>query len=234
MKSFKCIILFLIFWLSCLLAVGQEKSKVFKIKKGEVLDLLYLNTKPEVDALLDQYFKTAFPVAGKHGYTPLGGLAVKETPIQGNYHPEVLAFGKWPSEEDRIVALSALETEVEGFHQMRRAIWSTFNVVYFELQEDLKIEISPERYYVVTNLWKKGNAAAFQSYLRSWESKVDDMKGSILINLKDGKAPFGYRFTPDYVSITAWESKAEFEKFLEISKKMDRESLQHINQFRVE
>jgi heme-degrading monooxygenase HmoA len=143
-------------------------------------------------------------------------------------------MGKWPSKEKRAVALTALENKVDGFHQMRKEIWSTFNVVYFEMQEDTKIEIAPDRYYVATNFWKMDNNNEFNKYIKSWKTEVLSMNGTFVIQLTDGEAPFGYRFNPEYVSITSWKSQNEFDAFLKASQKMDTESLQNINQFRVQ
>lgn len=223
-----------IFLLFSFLAIGQGKSKVFEFKKGEVLDLLYLNTKLNTDSLQGVYFKVAFPVAQKNGYTPLGGLGVTDVPFQGNYHPEVVALGKWPSVDQREVALLALEQEVDRFHTMRREIWSTFNLAYYELEEDLVLEILSDEYYVITNFWKKDDDKTFDSYVESWNARVESSNGSHVVQLKEGKAPFGYRFNPDYTSITAWKSASDFIDFLESSKKNGNAVLDHISQFRIQ
>ena len=223
-----------IFFFFTTLTIGQEASKVFEFKKGEVLDFLYLITKPDTDAIKKRYFEEAFPVAQKNGYTPLGGLGVKQTPYQGNYHPEAVGLGKWSSLKQRKDALRKLEEEVDGFHKMRREIWSTFNLVYFELEEDLKIEIRADRFYVVTNFWKNEGDDSFDAFTKKWDASVLSSKGSHVVQLKQGSAPYGYRFNPDYISITSWNSEADFLTFLQTSKASEKDRLYHINQFRIQ
>jgi len=179
---------------------------------------------------MQDYFKRASPIAQANGYASGGGFGIAGTPTQGNYHPEVMAIGTWPSVDQRLAGVIALETEMTDFHEMRRKIWPTFNLTYYEMEEDVSFTIDPEKYYVVTMFWakKKGPFAKFKS---RWEATQFRNGGRQLITLMEGASPFGYHFNPDYFTLIEWESEAAFRAALAEDDKLDRSGVRHLNQF---
>lgn len=205
---------------------GQTKD--FDFKKGEVMDILLLNAKREAKQKLDYYFKTAIPIAMNMGYVPQKGFSVPESPTAGNYHPESLIVGKWTGLEVRYAALKGLESEMEGFHQLRRDIWSNFFVTYYALNKDVKFQVDADRYNVALALWADKKA------LKRIEQSILKSNGSILLNLKDGQSPYGYHYNPDAFLIISWEKDSDFLKYKEDVAMIEAKKVRHINEFRID
>lgn len=212
---------------------GQGKVRAFDLKKGQVFDILLLNYSPDIEDAKQRYFKEAFPIATKNGYQPGAGFAVKEMPTQGNYHPELLVTGTWPSLADREAGVVALETELGDFHEQRRTIWSSFNVTYYELPQDISFTIDPEKYYVATMFWGS-EPEVYSKFLRKWTKMNRAAGGKEKMTLSGGHSPFGYYHNPDFFTITEWENEAAFKAFLTKDRALDHRGIKHLNQFRIQ
>lgn len=220
----------LLFVLSSLYA--QPRTKTISFKKGEVMDIILLNEKPGTDSLQKRFFSTAFAVARREGYQPVPGFRISESPLRGNYHPGTMVFGKWPSVAGRQAALEAIETEVEDFHQLRRAIWSNFYLTYWECPDNISFSIDPERYTVTTAFWQASDHA-FSAFARPWIKAVEQAGGKILLQLKDGVSPFGYHYAPELLLIISWPSSEAYRSFRETAPPVDREAVRHLNEFAI-
>ena len=219
--------------LMCLITVhlkSQAKDKTFSYKKGQVFDIILLNTKTGIEEDRDSYFKTAFPVATKYGYTGQGGLALIDTPSQGNYHPESMIFGVWTSLQRRLDFLADIEGVMPNFHEARRKIWSSFNLTYWEMKEDLSFTVKADKYNVATLYWQESERP-FNQFKANWTKQAKNAGGKEVLVLTNGDSPFGYHFDPDYLVITEWESKAAFDKFYKENLKMNHDGVKHVNQF---
>lgn len=212
---------------------GQDKSRTIDLKKGQVFDILLLNYAPDVEAAKQRYFKEAFPIATKNGYQPGAGFTVKEMPTQGNYHPELMVTGTWPSLAARTAGVFALETELGDFHEQRRTIWSSFNVTYYEMPEDVSFTTDPAKYYVATMFWGK-ESAVYGKFLRKWAKAARESGGKKMMTLLDGHSPFGYYHNPDFFTITEWKNEAAFNAFLAKDRALDHAGIKHLNQFRIQ
>lgn len=224
---------FLFFSLSCLFMAmsldAQSKPQTLNLKKGQAFDIILLTNAPDSKEAQDDYFKRAFPIALESGYAPAFGKGI-DTPTKGNYHPEVMAFGTWPSIVARVSALTQLETRMTDFHEMRRKVWTNFDMTYYEVKEDISITFDPEKYYVATMFWasKKGKFAKFK---QRWEAIRLKQGGRQLIRLTDGASPFGYHFNPTYLTITEWNSEADFRAAKTADDGLDYSGVLHLNQF---
>jgi len=190
---------------------AQEKVYSFDLKKGEVLDILLLTNKPNNEPLFDKYKKTAFPVAMKLSYQPLPGFAIGAA-TQGNHQPEIMGLGKWSNLEKREQFLVEIEKEVLDFHQQRRALWSTFELTYYEMTQDVSFQIDRNKVNVVTAYWQK-EEADFSKFKKAFAKKTKKAGGKTLVALQHGTSPFGYYYQPDFLVITQWENQAEFDAF---------------------
>lgn len=209
---------------------AQSEASTFSYKKGQVLDIILLNTKADVNEERDNYFKTAFPIATKYGYTGQGGLALTKSPSQGNYHPEVIVFGVWNSLKERKDFLSNIEDEMPDFHAARRNIWSSFNLTYWEMKSDLTFTVQKAKYNVATVYWQN-DEASFKRFKDTWVKQSKRAGGKEILALTDGDSPFGYYYNPDYIVITQWDSKSDFDKFYKENLKMNHDGVKHVNQF---
>ncbi|MBO3697676.1 hypothetical protein [Roseivirga sp. E12] len=215
---------------SALTIKAQSNLKTYSYKKGQVLDIILLNTKPEAQEELAYYFKTALPVATKYGYKGQGGLALKSSPSQGNYHPESLIFGVWNSLKQRKDFLTNIEDVMPEFHQARRNIWSSFNMTFWEMKSDLSFTVDTDKFNVATAYWKS-DEGDFGKFKKSWDALAKRTGGKEILALTNGESPFGYYYNPDYMVITQWNSKSDFEKFLKENLEMKHDGVKHVNQF---
>lgn len=208
---------------------AQETKKSFNFKKGQVLDIIFLNQKPDKDNLLQEYFKLVFPVAQKNGYNPQSGVSIEKY-TQGNYHPQSMVFGYWNTFDSRSEFLSEIRNTVPDFHKRRSDLWSTFALTYWELQNDLSFEINSDKYNVVTAYWRK-DGESLVKFKSAWSQKVKQLGGNITVELTNGASPFGYYYNPDYLVITEWENEAAFKTFYKANLNMDHKAVKHVNQF---
>lgn len=230
MKNVKTTTLALLFIISILTAEAQTNIKKYDIKKGQVFDIIFLTKKPGTDAALQDYFKRVFPLAEKYGYHTLPGFTIKDNPTQGNYHPQNMILGYWTSLKGRVEGMKKIEKEVPDFHEMRRDIWSNFDMTYYDLKEDLPFELDKDKLNVVNTYWYE-SVESFRSFNNEWLKQVKKAGGKVSLELKNGESPFGYYHKPDYVVITSWDSQAAFDKFYAQNIKMDHSTVKHVNQF---
>ena len=191
------------------LARAQGEARSYDLARGQVLDLLLLADQPANDSARDVYFRTAFPVAERHGFAFLPGFAVERPHLLGNRQPTAAVFGTWPSLAAREAALRALEAEVDRFHALRREIWSTFDVTYWELADDLAFVVPAGGYVTLTAYWSD-DPAGLDALLARRRVAVAEAGGEAVAELRDGASPVGYRYAPDYLALTVWTDAAAY------------------------
>lgn len=225
-------LIMILFACSCITLSGQEVKK-YNLKKGQAFDIIFFNTNQEAKETLGKYFKSAIPVAQRNGYLPQKGFKIEQTPLQGNYWPETMIIGLWQDYDKRVQFIDDIVKEVPDFHEMRREIWTSFNLTYWEVSQDYSFEVNPEKINVVTAYWS-GDDEAFPKFRSEWLKQVEKSGGNKLIGFFKGSSPFGYEYNPDHLTITEWESKEAFDKFNEKIQAMDHKGVRHVNQFIIE
>ena len=219
-------------FLTCLFTthmVAQSNVKSYDFKKGEVLDILLLTNKPNIEKDFEKYKKTAFPVAAKRTYQPQPSFNIKET-TQGNIQPTTFIFGKWNDLKNREQFIAEIEDFVPDFHIQRRTMWSIFNLTYYEIPKDISFKIDRSKYNVATSYWKK-DVTSFKKFMELWSQKSAARGGKEILQLTDGKSPMGYYNNPDILVITQWESKEAFDAFYKENLAMNHKGVLHVNQF---
>ncbi|MFD2563825.1 hypothetical protein [Aquimarina rubra] len=219
-------------FLTCLLTtnlVAQSDVKSFNFKKGEILDILLLTNKPDIEKDFEKYKKTAFPIAFKRTYQPQPSFRIKET-TQGNIQPTTFIFGKWNDLKNREQFISEIGDIVPDFHVQRRNMWSIFNLTYYEMPRDISFKIDKSKYIVATSYWKE-DTESFKKFIELWSQKSKAKGGKKILQLTNGKSPIGYYHNPDLLVITQWKNKQEFDTFYEENLKMDHKGVLHVNQF---
>ncbi|MEM9598508.1 MAG: hypothetical protein AAGD06_29860 [Acidobacteriota bacterium] len=222
----------ILFLLAATHAAAEVQEKTYAYQKGQVVDFLFAIQNPDSGALLKTYFDEAIPIAVENGYQPLPGFRPGASPTQGNFHPDFIAIGAWPSVAQRKRALHVLESRLPEFHQWRRDIWSVFGVTYYEMPEDVSFVYRSDRLHVLTAYWAK-DPSAFKTFERRWAKEATRAGGRLLLELKDGESPFGYHHRPDYMTLTQWDDQAAFDAFLAKNRAMDHGSVEHVHQFPV-
>ncbi|PRX54572.1 hypothetical protein [Flagellimonas meridianipacifica] len=231
MNSNRVKLLFICILCGSFFSFGQDNLVTLNLKKGEVFDILFLTTREGSQEIFKEYRQTAFPVASEMGFSPLPGFKIRET-VQGNYEPTSLILAKWTSLASREKFLDEIEERVPNFHDMRKKIWSIFNLTYYELSDDYSIQLDREKVIVATACFKKENTQAdFTEFLTQWKKAVKKTNGTLKMELVNGKSPKGYVYNPDYMVITQWETKEDFNAFQKENLKMDADFLKNVNQF---
>lgn len=209
--------------------IAQSDIKTISFKKGEILDILLLSTKSETAKHFEKYKKTAFPIAFKRTYRPLPGFKITQT-TQGNIQPSSFIFGKWNDLKNREQFIAEIDDIVPDFHEQRRNIWSLFNLTYYEMPKDLTINFDKTKYNVATAYWKK-EELPFKKFKELWLQKSESTGGKSFLQLTNGKSPMGYYHNPDWLVITEWDSKEEFDAFYKENLSMNHKGVLHVNQF---
>ena len=192
-------------------SLGQDKLKAFKFKKGEILDVILLTPAPNSKAGFERYKKTAFPVAFEYSYQPQPGFKVSKLTL-GNYSPASLLIGKWESKNKRESFIQDISDRVPDFHEQRREIFTYFGLAYYEIKEDFRFSVSPNKFNVATAFWKSG-AGKYSAFVRKWKKEIEEAGGRTIVDLKQGRSQAGYAYNPTTFVITEWKDQADFEKF---------------------
>ncbi len=229
MKQSKLVLVFTVIFLGGLLANAQSKTKKWDFKKGEVLDILLFNGKPELPKLFPRYKETAFAFALEKGYQPQPLLAVAET-TQGGYQPDTYVIAKWTNLAGRKNFLNEIIAKVPDFHEQRRAMWSSFNLAYYVMTKDIYFEVNPDKIVVATSYWKD-DTETFINFKKEWLKTAKNNGGKVLLELNDPMSTVGYMYKPDFIVLTEWNDRAAFDAFSKESMKMGEKGIQNVNQF---
>ncbi len=212
---------------------GKAQTKTYEFKKGQSFDIILFNKLPEVEGTIEKYIKSAIPVAQKYGFMHQKGFKVTRMATQGNYRPETVVVGLWTDFNKREEFITDITNEVPDFHEMRRSIWSSFFLTYWEVTEDKTVEVDSERFNVMTAYWEE-DAKSFEKFKQGWKDNAKRSGGKIVLELEEGKSPVGYYYNPDHLTITSWESKESFEEFYKTNLEMNHTGVKHVNQFIIE
>ncbi len=223
------LILFVLFGFE-LTAMAQDTVKSYELKKGQSFDIILFNMNDNAKETLDRYFKSAIPAAMKSGYIPQKGFKVEQPPLQGNYWPKTVIIGLWEDYDKRVQFIDDIVKEVPDFHEMRREIWTSFNLTYWEVGQDYSFEVNSDKFNVLTAYWSNDDEV-FPEFRSEWLKQVGKSGGNKLIGFFKGSSPFGTDYNPDHLTITEWESKEAFDKFNEKIQAMDHAGVKHVNQF---
>ena len=227
MKQTKLMMVVVVLFLSGTMVNAQSQTLTFK--KGEVLDILLFNGKPEMGKLFPKYKETAFAFAVKMGYQPQPLFKVAET-TQGGYQPSTFIFGKWPNIAARKKFLDEIVDNVPDFHEQRRAMWSTFYVSFYEMENDISFGIDPNKTVVATHLWKQ-DGVDFSTFQGEWLKEAKSQGAKVLLELRNPNSAVGYLYKPDYTVLLEWNDRASFDAFSAKYKAMELQEIQNINQF---
>ena len=119
-----------------------------------------------------------------------------------------------------------------NFHQMRKDIWSIFNLTYYEVPEDISFQLDTDKVIVASAYWKKeGKPSEFDDFISDWKTLATQTGATIKLELTQGKSPFGYFYRPDYLAITQWNKREDFETFLKQNSEMGKKNVRNVNEY---
>lgn len=209
-------------------SIGQVVDTV-KTQGAEVLDIFFLrniNDKHR-DSLFNEYRKELFPIATEYGYSPIRSFRMKRI-LEGSKQPDFVLFSKWTDYQRREKFIDDIVKLKPFFHDLRRSIWSTFDLTYYKMDKDLTFSIDQSRYNVISSLWTDGSCAGLGNSL---QRDIIAHDGDIVLYLPKGKSPIGYYYNPDHFIISSWSNKAQFDAFT--AKRNGTKCLININEFEI-
>ena len=213
--------------------IGQNTaSTTITFKKGEVLDVLLLTSKPDSEDAFKRYKETAFPVALEYSYAFKPGFKITK-PILSSSSPKNFVFGSWASLKKREEFISNICNQVPDFHEQRLATFNHFKLTYYEVPEDLVFSLQKEKKNVVTSFWKNDDVG-FLSFISKWKKDVHSFGGRIILNLTNGKSPVGYAYNPELLLISEWDDMESLEKFVQAHPFSYYSELDNVEQFIIE
>ena len=212
---------------------AQSKTN-YEFKRGEVLDVTFFVSRSDInrDSLFGIYRKVLFPIGKEFSFQPIPGFAVKET-LQGGHQPSFMALGKWQDVRQRVQFIEEVVRRVPSFHDMRRGLWHTFYLTYYELNSDLKITIDPNKFNVASALWLNKAGRRGRQFIDAWINLCRSNGGKVVLQLDNGASPNGYYYNPDSFLITEWPGQMEYDKFAKKVMDMNNSMIENINEFQI-
>lgn len=208
-----------------------QNALSIQAQKGQAYDLFFLTRIPDTEAAFESYKEIIFPIGIKEfGYKPHGALKIRQT-LQGGFQPEVLVFGAWPSMRKREGFLDIIEKRVPTFHNMRRSVWTIFDLAYYEVQKDFSIHFPSTTFNVASIYWlshKKG-----KTFIKQWLQLLEANGGTVVGTFTDAQSPLGYYFRPDYFFFSTWPSEKDYRRFLDQVKKLDHTFINNVNEYQI-
>ena len=230
MNLFKSLCFGLVFFVWSKGLLTAQTTINYSFKKGETLDVFFFLEKEDInkDSLFDVYRKVLFPIAMEYSFQPNKGFGIKET-LRGGYQPSFMGFGKWENLKKRREFIREIVKHVPAFHDMRREIWSSFDLTYYELREELNFSVDKTKYTVATAYWGK----VCEPFIDQWKALCASHGGKLIIQLEEGESPSGYYYNPDYFLISEWPNSTTFEEFSKQVEKINSSCILNINEFRI-
>ncbi len=209
---------------------SAAKTRDLVIGKDHVIDILLLTLKEEGRTYQKAYFEDIGPLGSQLGYTANTFFNVVRKPISGMYSPRVLAVGSWPGDwQDRQKRFAELLVLAPDIRSRRLDIWSTFNMVNFEVKQDINIRFDPEQIYVFGAYWTGDTNFATELKLA-----IEKAGGSAELSADSVTSMFGYQRSPDVTLISRWSSQKAFDSFYKSFKAKLNATVEYSSEFYLE
>lgn len=201
---------------TCLITFNQAiaaPTSDLAIPQGHVADFLFLTDRAGADSYKKSYFAEIGPLGRKLGYKPVTSFRITQKPISGYYFPSILAVASWPGDWNKRQALfdDLLELQPD-IRSRRQDIWSTFNMMNYEVKEDINFAFDPQKTYVFGAYWAQ-HSDTTHDYKSTMLNEIKQAGGRVKVQFNGGETMFGYLEAPDFSLITEWKSQTAFEQF---------------------
>ncbi|MBD2841249.1 hypothetical protein [Erythrobacter rubeus] len=193
-----------------------------KMKKGEVLQVIASELRPDSVPAARQYGQSAFPLAQTHGFKRLGQLNVRETVIS-DFAPQAFSFFSWPSQQ--AVDDFAAEPGWPAIKAVRPQAWSELKVYSAELEDDLDLQFDPGKHYTVLVAWLNDDDAVtdYNRYLTGIEPAVERSGGRFIYKMRmpSMEAHASDPAAPHQLTFVEWETTDGFDRVQQSQEYLD-------------
>ena len=190
-------------------------SSAFTIdmKRGEVLQVIVSEQRPDGRDAARTYGQAAFPLAQRHGYQRIGQFNVRQT-VRSDFKPQAVSFFSWPSQ----AALDAFSAEPAwpAIKATRPQAWTGLDIYSAELSEDLTIKADRNKHYTVLVAWLKSDEATadYDRYLAGIAPAVERSGGRFIYKMRmpEREAYAPDATAPHQLTFVEWESTDGFDR----------------------
>lgn len=181
--------------------------------KGELLQLTSASYVPGSEQLLAQYFQTAFPVAGSHGYQPLARFALTKR-LTGTFEAQAfIGLYKWPS------AASSDAFKRDGawpdIEAARPGIFCELRNHTTVVDGEVTLDLDVERIYEFQFVWvSQAKAADYAEYERMVAGAAGEFGGRVVaaFAVDDYESLQPWPHQPDRIVMLEWPDATGREK----------------------
>lgn len=208
----------LLLWLpySSNLYAETVKTQPISLQQGQVISIAIpqLQQGDAAKAALDEYFKTAFPLARSFGMDTEAQFKVAQT-ILGRYQANSAILFSWPN----TAAEQKLTTHPDwpAIKALRPTAWQELDIFTAPLTEDFNVTLRSDKFYTLAVAWfSPEHPTGYDNYMASIKDKVAEVGGTFLLKLR---APafetLGANKTrPGQVTLVEWDSRESLSKLL--------------------
>jgi hypothetical protein len=194
-------------------SLAIAKTSNLSLDKNQVADFLFLTDRENGKPFKKKYFAEIGPAGQTLGYKPVTSFLITRHPISCEYFPRVLAIASWPGDwQQRQTLFKELLKIRPDISSRRYDIWSTFNMLNYEIKEDIDLEFNPKKIYVFSAYWMK-DAINYSSFANEMLQKIKQAGGAAKVKFNGGQTLFGYTEAPDLTIITEWKSQNDFDTY---------------------
>jgi len=188
----------------------QEEQLVIEVKRGEVLQLIAPESRPDAAAARQSYYDAVFPVADSFGYRRLGQLNVHRR-VSSDYDPGAFIFFSWPSE----AAAQGFSNHPDWPTQKanRREGWTELKIYNAVMEQDLRLSFDPKKHYSVVVAWfNADNPGDYERYLSGIEPAVVRAGGRFIYKMQSPniEAHASAPTAPGQITFVEWETENGF------------------------
>jgi uncharacterized protein (DUF1330 family) len=154
-----------------------------EMKRGEVLQVIASENRPDGGAARRTYGQSAFPIASSFGFQRLGQLNVSQNVIS-DFAPEAFSFFSWPDQTS--VDAFGNHPDWPAIKATRPDAWSELKVYTAELQDDLTLHFDPDKHYSLVVAWLKDDGSEdYARYLSGIEAAVTREGGRFIYKMRE-------------------------------------------------
>lgn len=188
----------------------SSSSLTIKAKRGEVLQLIAPQARPDGSSARQAYYDKVFPIAESFGYKRLGQLNVKQKVIS-DYDPGAFIFYAWP-DEDAENGLYA-HPDWPALKAARPDAWTELKIYSDTLDEDLTLTFDPAKHYTVVVAWfDPAHPGDYERYLKGIEPAVTREGGRFIYKMRhpEFEAHASSLVAPGQITFVEWNTSDGF------------------------
>lgn len=192
-----------------------------EMERGQVLQLIAPQSRPDGEAARKAYYDYALPRAGELGFRRHGQLNVRQKVIS-DFDPGAFIFFSWPDQ----ASLDAFSSQPDwnAVKASRPEGWDELKIYTIELTQDLSLQFDPEKHYTVVVAWlDQDGASDYDRYLDGIEPAMQRAGGRFIYKMRSPmlEAHNSAPEAPGQITLVEWNSSDGFAKVQQSQEYLD-------------